>query len=86
MRRIQVGLRLLMLLVALFAVFFAWIGARRELRRENLRGQLRGWEIQRGYAAGRVNDANEGAHWRNAVAENDAMIAKLRAELGEADR
>jgi hypothetical protein len=83
MKRIRVGLRLMLLLVALFAVVFAWLGARRELHRTDLRGRLRGLEIQREYAAGRVNDPEEGAHWRRAVSENDDMIASLREQLGE---
>jgi hypothetical protein len=86
MKRIRLGLRLLMLLVALCAVLFAWIGARRELRRTNLRGQIRGFEIQRDNAAGRIDDPEEGEFWKARVKENDAMIASLREQLGETDR
>jgi hypothetical protein len=38
MKRLRVSLRLTLLLVALFAVFFAWLGARRNLERVELRG------------------------------------------------
>jgi hypothetical protein len=52
------------LLTALSAVFFACLGARRELNRTLLLGQLREWELNRDYAATRVDDPQEGAHWR----------------------
>jgi hypothetical protein len=86
MKRIRVGLRLLLLLVALCAVFFAWIGARRELLRTNLRSQIRGFEIQRDLAAGRTDDPAAGEFWKARVKENDDMIAALREQLGESDR
>jgi hypothetical protein len=85
MKRIRVGLRLLLLIVALFAVFFAWIGARKDMHRTNLRGQLRSYEIQRDYAAGRVNDPEEGKHWKNAMLQNEAQIASLREQLGQSE-
>jgi hypothetical protein len=84
--RIRVGLRLLLLLVALCAVFFAWIGARRELHRTNLRGQLRGFEIQRDAAVSWTDDPDEGEFWKARVKENDAMIASLREQLDESGR
>jgi hypothetical protein len=85
MERLRVGLRLLLLIVALFAVVFAWIGAQRDLHRINLRGQIRGHEIQRDYAAGRMNDPEEGAHWKNAKLQAESNIASLRLQLGETD-
>ena len=71
------------LLVAFFAVLFAWIGARREFHRTNVRGEIRTLELQRDFAAERSNDPVEGEHWRRAVLENEAMLEAKRRELGE---
>jgi hypothetical protein len=85
MKRVRMGLRLMLLLVALVAVIFAWIGARRELRRINTRGELESLLIYREYSvkSGWQNWTNESA-WRSSLAEMDAAIAKKRYELGEA--
>lgn len=85
MRRIRFQLRLMLLFVALCAVVFAWLGARRRLAEVNLRGQIRGLEIQREYAAGRLSDPVERAFWRQSLEENEALIASLRERLGETD-
>jgi hypothetical protein len=85
MKRVRMGLRLMLLLVAFVAVIFAWIGARRELRRINTRGELESLLIYREYSvkSGWQNWTNESA-WRKSLAEMDAAIAKKRYELGEA--
>jgi hypothetical protein len=86
MKRIRFGLRLLLLFVALFGVFFAWVGARRELQRVQIRGNIRGMELNRAYAATRLDDPQEGKHWRKSLIEAEEAIASMRRQLGESDR
>ena len=83
MGRPRISLRLTLLFVALFAVFFAWLGARKELSRTLLRGEIRTSEINRDYAATKVDDPVEGAHWRKSMMESDKTIASKRSQLGE---
>jgi hypothetical protein len=86
MKRIRIGLRLMLLCTALFAVVFAWIGARRELKRINARGELQGIQIYRDYTlkSGGQNYTSEAA-WRSSLAEMDALIEKKRNELGDSE-
>ncbi len=86
MKRIRIGLRLMLLIVALFAVFFAWIGARRELQRIELRGQIQRLQIDYEYAEGRVNDPAEGEFYRNRLADMKAVIVSKQNQLGEESR
>ncbi len=76
----------MLLIVALFAALFAWVGARNELRRVNIRGELQELQIQRKYALGRIDDVHEGKHWRSSLDEVDAAIAERRKRLGESNR
>jgi uncharacterized membrane protein len=82
-RRPRISLRLTLLFVALFAVFFAWLGARKEMNRTLLRGEIRMREIDRDYAATKAGDALEGAHWRKSMIEADEIIVSKRIQLGE---
>jgi hypothetical protein len=86
MIRLRIGLRLMLLLMALFSVLFAWMASRRELERANLRGEIRILERQRAFAAERVNDPVDGKTWRQAVVENDTMLKAKRRQLAEMDR
>jgi hypothetical protein len=87
MKRIRVGLRLLLLIVALFAVFFAWIGARRELHRINVRGELEGLRRYREYTLkSRGQNYTSESAWRSSLAEMDTAISKKQKELGESQR
>ncbi|MCI0331672.1 MAG: hypothetical protein L0228_00425 [Planctomycetes bacterium] len=86
MKRIRIGLRLMLLIVALFAVFFAWIGARRELQRIELRGQIQRLQIDCEYAEGRVTDPAEGEFYRNSLADMKAVIVSKQNQLGEESR
>ena len=75
------------MIVALFAVFFAWIGARRELHRVNIRGELESLEFSRKstlyYLSKPEGDIPARREW---LAEIDAKIAKRRKMLGETQR
>jgi hypothetical protein len=85
MKRIRIGLRLMLLLVALCAVLLAWFGALRERHRTNVRGELKGFEMYRDYAAKHRHIYTSEQGWRESLAEMDALIAERRKALGEDD-
>jgi len=86
MKRLRIGLRLMLLLVALFAVFFAWIGALRELQRVNARGELERLQFARKSTLNHLSqpDLDTKAR-REMLAEIEAEIAKRRKLLGTTD-
>jgi hypothetical protein len=86
MKRVRVGLRLMLLIVALFAVLFAWVGARRERQRIDARGELRRFEVYREYLAKSSAGFSNEKDRRAALARMDALIAERRQRLGNADR
>jgi hypothetical protein len=81
--RLRIGLRLMMLLVAMLAVIFAWVGVKREAYREGLWSEIQRLEIWRKSANQKIDDPQYGSLWRQDVKDTDAEIAKRRAELGE---
>lgn len=76
----------MLLLVALCAVVLAWIGARREIHRANIRGELKGFELYRDNAAKHPEYYRSEQGWRSHLAEMDARIAERRKALGDEDR
>jgi hypothetical protein len=84
-KRLRMSLRLMFLLVALFAVLFAWFGLRRELRQIELRGELEGVERWREFAAGHPDIYTSNQAWRSDLSRLDALIAEQRKNLGELD-
>ena len=76
----------MLLLIALCAVLFAWIGALRERHRFNVRGELKGYELYREFAAKHRHVYTSEQGWRTHLAEMDAQIAERRKALGEEDR
>jgi hypothetical protein len=81
--KLRVGLRRLLLIVALFAVCFAWLGARRERQRQNIRAELDNWQHSRNFALSAPIVPGMEESRRGWLAEIDAEIAKRKELLGE---
>jgi hypothetical protein len=79
--RLQIGLRLLLLLVAMFAVLFAWIGVRREMRHNQLETEIRRLEIWRKFAVQKIDDPQNTPSWRQNLRDTDAAIVARRNQL-----
>jgi hypothetical protein len=86
MRRIRIGLRLMLLIVALFAVFFAWLGARRELQRVIIRGELESLKLSRQSTVNQRRQFTNEKAWRETMKGVEAEIEKRRKLLGEPNR
>jgi hypothetical protein len=86
MKRIRMSLRLMLLLVALFAVVFAWVGARRELHRANVRGELNDLQLYREYVYAHPGIYTNEQAWRSSLNEMDTAIEERQEMLGEAER
>jgi hypothetical protein len=86
MKRFRIGLRMMLLVVALFAVCFAWIGARRELQRVRIHGELQSRQLDRQLIFNWRDSFTSEEAWRARLAEMDAEIAKTRKQLGESVR
>ena len=72
----------MLLIVALFAVFFAWLGAQRELQRMKIQGELEDLQYYREHAKiSRPYYTSEQA-WEDAMAGFDAQIANKQKQLG----
>jgi hypothetical protein len=85
MKGARIGLRLMLLLVALCAVIFAWVGARRQLHRINVRGELSGFQLYRENIANHRQSFTSEQGWRATLAQLDAAVAERRKALGEAE-
>jgi hypothetical protein len=66
--RLQVGLRLMLLLVALFCVLTAYFRAYSDLRRETIKGEL-------------ISLEHEQLYWSNVIKYNGAVGPKPAAKL-----
>jgi hypothetical protein len=78
-------LRLMLLIVALCAVFFAWIGVQRQRERTRLKFELSGKEyIRKSLTDNNIVPGMEAVR-RQEVAELEADIAKRREELALPD-
>ena len=73
---IRLSLRLLLLVVALFAVVFAYVGVNAKLRRDKVRWEINRLEANRDYPTSSEQDRQRLQN------EIDAAIAKLRQENG----
>jgi len=82
-RRLQFGLRLMLLSVALLAVLLAWLSVRRDLRRETIRAELYDLKQIRENYRPRPFTAMTPKH-RRKLLEINAQIAEKRKRLGEA--
>jgi len=81
MKPFRVSLRLMLLLVALCAVLFAWVGAQRELRRTEIRAKLNDLQHNREYfVVSRQHFVSESA-WHSTMDEVEAEIVKVQREL-----
>lgn len=91
MKRLQIRLRLLLLVVTLLAAAFAWLGAvrsrqvaERAVQRMNLEAELRSQERWRTTLQSELQRATSPSH-RGAVASQipvvEARIAQLRSQL-----
>ncbi|MEX2307558.1 MAG: hypothetical protein WD738_08200 [Pirellulales bacterium] len=81
--RLQIGVRLMLLLVALVAACLAWLGLKRELQRQRIKAELDSWEHSRRIAlTAPVVSGREGRR-RTWLAEIDAKIARQRELRGE---
>jgi hypothetical protein len=69
----------MLLLVALFAVMFAYVGVKRKARRDVLLWEIRRLESARDYPTSSERDRNR------LLSEIDAGIAKVRQLLEEGD-
>jgi hypothetical protein len=82
MKRLRVSLRLLLLVVALAAVFFAWIGARRELQLTKARGRIEELQLMREYAVTRLSShPQEASTWRTSIDQIDGELKERRRQL-----
>jgi uncharacterized membrane protein len=79
--RLQISLRMLLLLVVMFAVLFSWIGVRREMRRNRLETEIRRLEIWRNFAVQKIDDPQYGFSWRQNLRDTDTEIAARRDQL-----
>jgi hypothetical protein len=77
MIRLRIGLRLMLLLVAMLAVVFAWVGVTRNARRAELRWQLRDLDPMRNYPT--VDEKDR----KRMFGEIDAESERRRGLLGE---
>jgi hypothetical protein len=84
-KRLRIDLRLMFLLVAFCAVLFAWMGAKSELRRINLRGELEGMELWREFAVSHPDIYTTEQGRGTDLKRLDALIAEQREKLGDSD-
>jgi hypothetical protein len=75
----------MLLLVALCAVFFAWVGARMELHRIHVKEELRSAELWRNFARKHPGTYISEEAWKSDLKDLDAMIAEKRKSLGMSD-
>jgi hypothetical protein len=79
MKRFRIGLRLMLLVVALAAVFFAWIGAWREQQRAQTQARFQELQMMRQFAVKRLaSHPEEGATWRTSIGEIDEELRVKR--------
>jgi hypothetical protein len=78
MKSMRVSLRLLLLVVALFAFFFAWIGAKRQLQQTNARGRIQELQLMRGFAEKRLaSHPEEASTWDISIKQIDDELKQL---------
>ena len=83
MKCFRVSLRLTFLIVALFSVFFAWVGSQREMQRIRIRAELDDLEhIRRYLATSPITPGFDYVH-EERVRQINEDIAEKRRLLGE---
>jgi HAMP domain-containing protein len=80
--RVHIGLRTLLLLVALFAVIFAWIGTQQELQRLGIKAELDDQEYIRKHLMTAPIVPGMEAVRRARIEAVEAEISKQRELLG----
>jgi hypothetical protein len=76
---LPISLRLMLLVLALAAVFFAWIGACRERQRVETRGRIQELQLMRQFAVKRLDShPEEAATWRKSIWEIDDELKVKR--------
>jgi hypothetical protein len=85
MKRFRVSVREMLLIMALFAIVFAWIAVRIEMRRTHMRGQLKGIELWREFASTHPGIYTNESAWRSNLQSLDADIADRKKALGHVD-
>ena len=85
MKRFRISVREMMLTMALFAVVFAWIAVRIEMRRIDMRGQLKGIELWREFASTHPGIYTNESAWRSDLQSLDGDIAERKKALGQVD-
>jgi len=86
MNRFNISLRHMLLWMTLFAVLFAWIGTREELRLIQLREQIQELEWMRKSAEVALSHPGEESIWRNRIREIDAQLKARQSELDDVTR